>query len=147
VRPFNRDHPHIRSPKGVMSCDEIRHWLSVLHGQFGWPWETLARTLGIGEGKHVASKLRGNSWIYPGEQIRMSRQLDRIISGELVCEKRGQRVDAVLADNPAPLTTKARMVYDLKAGRIRWVAPRLAPDPLLPSFHSGLTKFAKGVQT
>jgi hypothetical protein len=56
-----------------MSCDEIRHWLSVLHGQFGWPWETLARTLGIGEGKHVASKLRGNSWIYPGEQIRMSR--------------------------------------------------------------------------
>jgi hypothetical protein len=136
----------MRLLRGVMSCDEIRHWLSVLHEQIGWPWETLARTLAIGEGKHVASKVRGNSWIYPGEQIRMSRQLDRIISGELVCEKRGQRVDAVLADNPQPLRQPARLAFDLSTGRLRWVQPRLAPHPMLPSFRSWLTKFAKGVE-
>ena len=123
-----------------MSRDEIRHWLRELHTTYGWPWETLARTLGLGEGKHAVSKVRG------GEQRRCSRQLDRIISGELVSEKRGQRVDAVLADNLTPLTTRSRMAYDLKAGRIFWVAPRLAPEPVLPSFRNALTRFAKGVE-
>jgi len=143
MHPFNKDHPHVRSPKGVMGCDEIRHWLSVLHQQFGWPWETLARTLGIGEGKHVASKVRGNSWIYPGEQIRMSRQLDRILSGELVCEQCGRRVDAVLADSPTPLANKPRLVYDLNASGMRWVAPRLALKPALPSFRAALGEIKK----
>ncbi len=69
MRPFYRDHPHIRSPKGVMSCDDIRYRLSVLHERHGWTWETRARTLGIGEGKRLKGKLTG-SWIYPGEQIR-----------------------------------------------------------------------------
>jgi hypothetical protein len=52
-----------RASQDVMSCEEIRQWLKLLHEQFGWPWETLGRTLGIGEGKHVVSKIRGNSWI------------------------------------------------------------------------------------
>ena len=40
--------------------------------QFGWPWETLAHALGIGEGKHVTSKFRGNGFIDVGEQPSMS---------------------------------------------------------------------------
>jgi hypothetical protein len=124
----------------VMSCEEIRHWMRELHVTYGWPWETLARTLGIGEGKHVVSKVRGNSYFRGGEQRRCSRQLDRILSGELVPWKpeRG-RVEAVVADKPVPLTRPARFVYNLKIGKLGYVVPRMTMDPILPSFATFFT--------
>jgi hypothetical protein len=72
----------------------------------------------------------------------MSRQLSRIISGELVLtapNKYGRR-DAVIADNPQPIRNPALMAYDMKTGRIvRRAAP--LPGPTLPSFKNGLAKF------
>jgi hypothetical protein len=131
-----------RARQDVMSIGEILQWLTLLHERHAWPWETLGRTLGIGEGKHVVSKIRGNSWIGQLEQRRMSRQLCRIISGELVLtapNKYGRR-DAAIADNPQPIRNPALMAYDMKTGRIvRRAAP--LPEPTLPSFKNGLAKF------
>lgn len=126
-----------------MSCAEIRHWLKELHERHGWPWETLARTCGIGEGKHVVSKVRGNSSIYHAEQRRMSRQIDRIISGELVPskpDKRG-RVDAVLAAHPVSLERSMRMKVDLATGRLGFVERRAPTPGTVLSFSQGVEAF------
>jgi hypothetical protein len=34
---------------------------------------------------NIWRKAKGKEWIYPTEQVRMSRQIKRILSGELVC--------------------------------------------------------------
>jgi hypothetical protein len=128
-----------------MSCDEIRYWIRELREHHGWPGRLLARTLGLPDKGALMSKLR-RSWIYPGEQIRFSRQLDHIISGELVPQRlrapSGQmRWEAVVADHPVPLQKAARLAYDLKTGRLRWVQPRMAPDPVLTSFSTAIERF------
>jgi hypothetical protein len=125
-----------------MSSEEIRQWLKTLHEEHGWPWETLARTLGIGEGKHAASKVRGNSRIKYGERRRMSRQIARILSGELVPSAPNirRRVDAKLADNPVPIHGAVRMVYDLQSGRLAWKLPPTPTGPRLPSFAEAIEK-------
>lgn len=132
--PFSKDHPHIRSPKGVMSCDEIRFWIRELHEKHGWRRIVLARALGAHDAQTLFGKLKGK-WIYPGEQLRFSRGLDRIISGELVADYPYARV----ADHPVPLKQPARMAYDFASGRICWVQGRGAPAQALPSFSSVLT--------
>jgi hypothetical protein len=134
---------YARAPQDVMSVGEILQWLTLLHEQHGWPWETLGRTLGIGEGKHVRSKIRGNSWIGALEQRRMSRQLCRIISGELVLiapNKYGRR-DAVIADNLRPIRGALHMAINWpRSARIVWRTAPL-PEPSLPSFKNALAKF------
>jgi hypothetical protein len=141
-RFYPSSHLYPRAPQNVLSVGEIRGWLALLHKQFGWPWETLARTLGIGEGKHVTSKVRGNSWFVGGEQARCSRQLLRIISGELVLSQPNKfgRRDAVIADYPVPIRNPSRMAYDMKTGRLMLSSIPL-PQPTLPSFTSALAKF------
>lgn len=140
--PFNRDHPHIRSPEGVMSCDEIRFWIRELMDNHGWGGRLLARVLALPDRGALMSKLR-RSWIYPGEQVRLSGQLDRIISGELVPVNGGQNRAgyARVADHPRPLELPARLAYDFKAGRLAWVRPRQVTPPTIPSFADGVGKF------
>jgi hypothetical protein len=75
--------------------------------------------MGLPNPAHVWGKASGKQWIYPTEQIRMSRQLKRIISGELVLVpgKPGgayQRGKAVLTAHPVPLTSPTRMVFDVE---------------------------------
>jgi len=126
----------------VLSSEEIRQWLKLLHERHGWPWETLGRALGIGEGKHVVSKVRGNSRFVGGEQIRCTRQLRRIISGELVPAEMpnsqgGKRWDAIVADHPAPLRQQPQLHIDLSSKRspVQWVRPLPSP-PALPNFRT-----------
>jgi hypothetical protein len=142
VNPWGKgkDHPHLRSPKGVMSPDEIRFWIKELLTKHGWGPCGLARAVGICDAGGLKSKLR-KSWIFPGEQIRFSRQLDRIISGELIPKPIGPqgRIEAVLADNPKPLVSRPRMAYDLTAGRLGFVNPRITVPPTLPSFFAALS--------
>jgi hypothetical protein len=116
----------LRYRNDVMAADEIRYWLKILHQDHGWRYRCLGRVLGIGMGKHVVSKIRGNSWIYGGEQLRMSVQLDRIIRGELVPIVTGRRQDAQLCDPPRPLETRRRMRVALgkNGARLEWVAMR-----------------------
>lgn len=138
--PFTRDHPHLRSPAGVMSCDEIRYWVRFLLDH-GWRTLCLARTLGFRDAtphSSLKSKLR-RSWIYPAEQVRMSTALDRIISGELVQVQCGNKFEAMIADNPRPLELPMRLAYDFSTGRLRYVRPRTTVEPLLPSFSDVLS--------
>jgi len=89
-----------------------------------------------------ASKVRGNSWFVGGEQARCSRQLLRIISGELVLSQPNKfgRRDAVIADHPVPIRNPSRMAYDMKTGRLVLRTIPL-PQPTLPSFTNALAKF------
>ena len=142
MRTWLDDHPHLRSPPGVMSCDEIRYWISVLPSEHGWGKHCLSRTLGLHNPGSMMSKLK-RSWIFPSEQIRLSRQIGRIISGELVCVSmpfngKTRKFEAVVADNPVPLQRPARMAYDFVSGRLRWVRPHVGTAPVLPSFATAL---------
>jgi len=83
----------------------------------------LARTLGLANECSVWRKADGREWIYPTEQVRMSRQIKRIISGELVCVpgkpgrvKGGayQAGRAVLAAHPVPLVPPVKQVLDVE---------------------------------
>jgi hypothetical protein len=132
-----RDHPHIRSPEGVMSCEEIRHWIRELMTTHRWPRRLLARVLGVRNAGAMKSKLK-RSWIYPGEQLRFSRQIDRILSGELVPMKFGNRYDAVVADNPVPLAGRPVMAW-LPGVGLHWKAPRVSAAHTLPSFAKVFT--------
>jgi hypothetical protein len=120
-----------------MSCDEIRYWIREVIG-LGWSPTTLARALGLPDRGALMSKLR-RSWIFPGEQVRFTRQFDRIISGELVQATVNGKLAAVLSDNPVPLKRPARLVYNLKTGAISWVASRPTVEPVLPSFGAIMT--------
>lgn len=137
MRPFNRDHPHIRSPKGAMSCEEIRcHVRELLENPaHGWKAYALGRALGFGDrspDSSLKSKLR-RSWIYPGEQLRMSRQLARVLAGEIICVDR----KAVIADKPVPLRLPVRFRYNLAAGAIERVQHSpLTRNVVLPTFRS-----------
>jgi hypothetical protein len=115
-----------------MSCDEIRYWLTALRREHGWSTNLLGRTLGF---QHTASavsrKADGREWIYQSEQIRASRQIERILSGELIPTpgKPWHAGRAVLAAEPKPLVPGTHWIYDLKARRLRLV-PRERPAPL-----------------
>ena len=69
---------------GVLSQQEIRWWLCELRRR-GWGTRLLGRTIGLRNPQCVMAKADGRQWIYPSEQIRMSRQIKRILSGELRC--------------------------------------------------------------
>lgn len=129
--------PYQTPPPGVMSQDEQRYWLTELLERRGWGYNVLARTLGCrGD---LNRKRRGKEWFYPTEQVRFSHQLQRIISGELVCvpgkAKCGPngKKRAVIADHPVPLAPPTKLVYDMKAKGLRAV-PTRELGPALPSF-------------
>lgn len=118
-----------------MGPDEIRYWLVALRKEHGWGTHVLARTLDFSNHTDVNRKADGRSWIFRKEGRRAARQIERILSGELVCDnthKRGRYgypARAVVAANPVPLTPPRHWVYDLKSGRLRLV-PREWPKPL-----------------
>lgn len=118
-----------------MSCDEIRSWLVSLPQSHGWRLQALSRYLGFPDKGAMTSKLR-SSWIYPGEQLRVSKALHRIITGEIVCAKvSGSRYDAIIATDRVPLRTGPRMVWDPTTGRLSIVAHRItARSTGIPSF-------------
>lgn len=116
-------------------------------------------------------KATGREWIYPTEQLRMSVQLRRIISGELVLKQRvngfklrgvrkvrnGQPqfhdgvpvYDAVLADDPQPLRMpqQIQMRYDLRSGRLVQLPTLMEPENPLPSFKRALENLRKGTRS
>jgi hypothetical protein len=124
-----------------MSVEEIRWWLKELLERHGWGTRVLGRTLGLSNEAHVGGKASGKQWIYRGEQIRMSHQLKRIISGELVCINgkpgRGNAGKAVIADYPQPLRPCLHWRIDLKRGTA-YLEPQEPPKPALPNFRSML---------
>lgn len=115
-----------------MGVDEIRYWMTALRKEHGWGTRVLSRTLGFRNGSAPTQKCKGH-WIWRSEQRRASRQIERILSGELVCIRgrvgRGNAGKAIIAADPVPLTPPRHWVYDLKSGRLRLV-PREQPKPL-----------------
>jgi len=122
-----------------MSQAEIRWWLTELRRRYGWGTRVLGRTMGLSNEAHLDGKASGKQWIYRGEQIRMSYQLRRIISGELVCMNgapgRGHAGKAVIADRPQPLRPGLHWHVDLKRGTA-YLEPTEPPPTPLPSFRT-----------
>jgi len=127
-----------------MSVETIRWWLVELKRR-GWPTRLLGRTMGLRNPQCVMAKADGRQWIYEGEQIRMSHQLRRIISGELVPRPaksrsygdREQRPGvAVIADHPQPLRLPIQWHINLKRrDPFEWRVEE-PPPPALPNFRS-----------
>lgn len=129
--------PQWQSRPEVLSQAEIRWWLTELRRR-GWGTRVLGRTMGLRNPQCVMAKADGRQWIYPTEQRRMSRQLARIISGQLVCipadkPGRGHAGKAVLVAHPTPLRLPTRMRYDMRCRRVRF-EPMEVPAPFLPNF-------------
>lgn len=116
-----------------MGTDEIRYWLTALRRDHGWEMNNLGRTMGLrGDGHGWVRKAKGKEWIYLGEQRRMSRQIERILSGELIqtpSRGRGRPGKTLIAEHPVPLTQANHWVYDRRIGRLR-LEPRERPEPL-----------------
>ena len=138
-RHFPNQPSHWKPPPEMMSCDEIRWWLTALRQRYGWGTRVLGRTMGLRNEAAVGAKASGKAWIYGSEQVRMSRQLKRIISGELVPipgrRGRGHAGKAVLVAHPTPLRLPTRMRYDMTCRRVRF-EPMELPAPALPSFKT-----------
>lgn len=137
MRSFNRDHPHVRSPAHAMSCDELRFYIRFLLDR--WPPSLVARLLAI-DLAGLKSKLR-RSWIYPGEQLRFTKAIDRILAGELRPVKIGRTWHAELVERPVPIKVPPRMVLNLETMRLHYVPPRITRNQVLPAFHTGFNKF------
>ena len=135
----------MKGPKrdDVMTEAEIRWWLRELLDRHGWGPRCLRRTLGLtdrGSGNIVRHKADGRSWIYPREKTRMSLQLKRIISGELVVQNvkpwsRGFIQRAVIADDPQPLRGGWQWNINLARGTASLSTQRPHPTPL-PNFRT-----------
>jgi hypothetical protein len=132
-----------------MTCEQIRWWLTELR-RLGWGMKVLGRTMGLAKPSNIWRKANGKERIYPTEQVRMSRQIKRILSGELVCVpgKAGrvkgggyQPGKAVLAAHPVPLVPPTKVLdveHLLKrgVGRLK-VVPAYEPPALkLPDFEA-----------
>lgn len=151
MRTHSLNHPAPITSRGIMSCDEIRHWLREFYTrpELGWCPHTAALAAAVGAAlstsrKNCATliaKVKGRGWIYPGEQVRYTRQLRLMLAGVLICRQapgfRGQRGwRGVIADHPAPLKEAIRMRYDLTSGRLGYTRPTMGAQPMLPSFAS-----------
>lgn len=103
----------------------------------GWNRGELQRALGLPH--HNLRKALGKDWIYPGEQIRFSRQLRKIISGEVVLKEMRRHTgkpvrEPVLAAHPEPLRMPMKITFDMKAGRCRMQPSIVPPENPLPVF-------------
>jgi hypothetical protein len=136
--------------KHPMSQGELRYWIRefLYNPDLGWSHckSALARCVGI-DRQGLKSKIRQGrtqAWIFRGEQIRFTAQIERLLAGELVPVKIGQRWEAMVADHPVPLKVPALMRYDLASGRLGYVAPRKRESqPTLPSFKDVFEKAEK----
>lgn len=140
MKPWRSDWPHWKPPPDVMSCEEIRWWMRELRRR-GWNRGATQRALGMP--KQDWRKADGKEWIYPREQIRFSRQLGRIIRGEVVLHEPGfgfHVQDALINPNPTPLRMPMQMKYDMQARRFRLVPMLPPPENPLPNFKRLLDK-------
>jgi hypothetical protein len=136
-----------------MSAAELRYWFKLLFTdpQYGWAGHgsALARALGFNDSSPCSSfkakfRERNQAWIYPGEQLRFSRQLRKILDGSIVCCKVGAYYQAVVASDPRPLRTPVRFRYNLAAGGLEWVRVGAGPGTVLPSFQSVFAAAPRG---
>jgi hypothetical protein len=139
----------------VMPIEEVRWWLNELMDHQGWKVCSLSRALGLASyeprpecpGKFrwyysgVRRKANGKSWIFPHERVRMSKQLERIISGEIAQIGSGRAGDAyrgAIADVPQPI--RLPLKWHINLGRrdpLEW--RQSGPPPrMLPNFRNML---------
>lgn len=136
----------------------------------GWTRGVMQRTLGMPHADW--RKANGKEWIYPTEQVRYSRQLRKIISGELVLRQRTRKVkthgknlrgvkkqggeagegitlggvpvwDAVIADKPEPLRMPMKMSFDIRTGKVGMKPQYLPPENPLPNFKTVYNRITK----
>lgn len=130
MKPFYHEHPLRDTPPGALSCEELRFWIRWLLKTPGTPWpkQALGRAMGCGgrgPGTTLNAKIYDKTrvWIYPSEQLRFTKQLPKILAGELepctVPGKRGHlRHAARVAAHPKPMRLPMRWRYDLKRGKL-----------------------------
>jgi hypothetical protein len=137
-RYYTRDHPHEIIAPGVMRFEEIRHWMREFSTDPAYGWtgrglNGLKRALGMHTS--VADKL-GVAWIWPREQVRLTRRIELIREGFIVPRRFGQRVDGVWTDPPCPPRVGEKKVIRMSVG-IQGVQMRAAQvHSRLPAFGS-----------
>lgn len=97
-----------------MNQYDIRHFTLRLmtDHEFGWAddHDLLAQVMGFRDAKALIRRIRGEKRISAEEQTRMSDGLDRILDGEVICERRlfGLRIvgEIVYPPRPKPLLWK-----------------------------------------
>lgn len=99
-----------------LSVADITHWVERLLANDAWGWtrdaKLLAHTLGFDGAWRMRKYLWGNWNMTVGHQQRVSAQLQLILSGEIVCERRlfgggaHRKIasQAIHADHPTPLS-------------------------------------------
>lgn len=131
---------YVKPPPGVMTAEEIRYWLNALLTVHGWTPTGLGRTLGMKHpAQHIPGKANGTNWLYRTEQLRFSRVLKRIISGELVHRPYTHILSGCrLADHPVPLPQPVRYEFDPQVGKVVRILPRREGTSTVPSFQTAL---------
>jgi hypothetical protein len=136
-----------------VSADELRWWMRELDTNqiYGWAGHptALARAFGFNDSSPVSSmrskyRERNRAWIYPSEQLRFSRQLKKLLAGEIICRQVGTRWQAVVADAPQALRQPVRFRYNLARGGLEWVRVGGSPGSVLPSFKTLMSAAPRG---
>jgi len=134
MQPYRRDRAPHRPPPDMMTLGEIKWWILELRRR-GWRQNSLGRVLGFSNPRSIMRKASGKEWFRGGEQRRASRQLRRIVAGELI-QREGRKCGrpdlggriayAVIATHPVPLTAPLKLKFDFnwKRGGVH-----LVPDP------------------
>ena len=136
---------HFTHRPWLMSRQEVCWWLHELRRR-GWGTRVLGRSMGLRNPQCVMAKADGRQRIYETEWIRMSRQIKRILNGELRCVPgkpgRGNSGKAVLAEHPVPLVPPTKMVLDVEhllrhgIGRFKLVPAYESPALKVPDFEA-----------
>jgi hypothetical protein len=144
-RWYTRDHPKEIIKDGVMTFEEIRHWLKELstNPDYGWTKRGVAgleRALGMLKSS-LDDKL-DHAWIWPREQVRLTMRINSIREGYIVPRRfpgrGGGKTEGVWTDPPKPPTVKESRVL---RGTATPGGVRFAPPPKLPGLPSFATVF------
>lgn len=143
-----KDHPYeVRKP-GIYTFDEIRYWINQLwyDKRYGWTSRpALARALGVTTNWLSNDKLRGELWIWPREQYRLTPRINDILDGYIVpkwvvgaCGGKHRRLDGVYCDPPEPPPVPKQRVIHLHAapGKLSFLPVKPTRPPSLPQFRA-----------
>ena len=130
-------HPHTSTDGYYLSETEIRYWLRQLldnpvYGIVGDPeaCRALAHEMGVKGASVLRAKYRNGSWVYPGEQRRMTRVIQQVRAGMIRYERGAFRV--ISPPEPPIEAGKLTRWRIVAGGRLERI-PEPRYEPKMPS--------------